>query len=84
MLLVVGRKYLSEVAKLRRVGGVLGQQTDALLDRLNIKDPWLRYLCNLECFLLSGMTASGMVAAEFASVFGASDFFKVSEYPKGG
>ena len=48
---------------------------------MDIKDPWVRFLCDLECFLLSGMDASGTVSAEFASVFGASDRFKHSEFP---
>ena len=34
-------------------------------------------------FLLSGMDASGTVSAEFASVFGASDYFKKLRVPSG-
>ena len=84
ILFVVGKRYLEKMSKLGKYGGVLGQPTNALLDFLDVKDPWVKYLCDLECFLLSGMDASGTVSAEFASVFGASDYFKNSEFPVGG
>jgi len=84
ILLVIGKRYLEKMSKLGKYGGVMGQPTNALLDFLDVKDPWVKYLCDLECFLLSGMDASGTVSAEFASVFGASDYFKKSEFPVGG
>ena len=84
ILLVIGKRYLEKMSKLGKYGGVLGQPTNALLDFLDVRDPWVKYLCDLECFLLSGMDASGTVSAEFASVFGASDYFKKSEFPVGG
>ena len=84
ILLVIGKRYLEKMSKLGKYGGVLGQPTNALLDFLDVRDPWVKYICDLECFLLSGMDASGTVSAEFASVFGASDYFKKSEFPMGG
>ena len=58
---------------------VLPNPTVGLLDFLGINDPWMRRLADLECYLLSGVDASGTVAAEFAAVFGASDDLKQSE-----
>jgi len=81
MLIVIGKRYLEKLGKLGAYGNVLGKPTTSLLEFLDIKDPWVRFLCDLECFLLSGMDASGTVSAEFASVFGASDRFKHSEFP---
>jgi phytoene dehydrogenase-like protein len=72
------------MAGLGPYSGVLPQPTVKLLDFLDIKDPWMRYLADLECFLLSGVDASGTVSAEFAAVFGASDSLGVSEFPRGG
>lgn len=54
------------------------------LDFLDIKDFWMRYLVDLECFLLSGVDVSGMVSVEFVVVFGVSDSLGVSEFFCGG
>jgi phytoene dehydrogenase-like protein len=82
-LMIVSR-YMKAMAGLGPYSGVLPEPTVKLLDFLKIKDPWMRRLADLECFLLSGVDASGTVSAEFAAVFGASDSLGVSEFPKGG
>ena len=82
--LMIMSRYMKAMAGLGPYSGVLPQPTVKLLDFLDIKDPWMRYLADLECFLLSGVDASGTVAAEFAAVFGASDNLGVSEFPRGG
>jgi phytoene dehydrogenase-like protein len=82
-LMVVSR-YMKSMSKLGPYAPVLPNPTVGLLDFLKIEDPWMRRLADLECYLLSGVDASGTVAAEFAAVFGASDDLKQSEFPKGG
>ena len=82
-IMIVSR-YMEAMAGLGPYAPVLPNPTVGLLDFLGIKDPWMRRLADLECYLLSGVDASGTVAAEFAAVFGASDDLKQSEFPKGG
>jgi phytoene dehydrogenase-like protein len=82
-LMIVSR-YMKSMSKLGPYAPVLPNPTVNLLDFLNIDDPWMRRLADLECYLLSGVDAGGTVAAEFAAVFGASDDLKQSEFPRGG
>lgn len=82
-VMIVSR-YMKAMAGLGPYAPILPNPTVGLLDFLGIKDPWMRRLADLECYLLSGVDASGTVAAEFAAVFGASDDLKVSEFPRGG
>lgn len=48
-----------------------------------IKDPWVRQLIDLECFLLSGLKAAGTIAPEVAFMLGERSRAGV-EYPLGG
>ncbi|MBK1988281.1 FAD-dependent oxidoreductase [Sphaerospermopsis aphanizomenoides BCCUSP55] len=48
-----------------------------------IKDPWVRRLIDLECFLLSGLKAEGTIAPEVAFMLGERSRAGV-EYPVGG
>jgi phytoene dehydrogenase-like protein len=48
-----------------------------------IKDPWIRRLIDLECFLLSGLKAEGTIAPEVAFMLGERSRAGV-EYPMGG
>ena len=48
-----------------------------------IKDPWVRQLIDLECFLLSGLKAQGTIAPEVAFMLGERSRIGV-EYPLGG
>ncbi|NEQ97564.1 MAG: NAD(P)-binding protein [Cyanothece sp. SIO2G6] len=48
-----------------------------------VHDPWVRRLLDLECFLLSGLKASGTVLPEMAFMFGERSR-SVIDYPIGG
>ncbi|WP_258556220.1 phytoene desaturase family protein, partial [Fischerella thermalis] len=48
-----------------------------------VKDPWIRRLIDLECFLLSGLKAHGTIAPEVAFMLGERSRAGV-EYPVGG
>jgi carotene isomerase len=48
-----------------------------------VKDPWVRRLIDLECFLLSGLKAHGTIAPEMAFMLGERSGAGV-EYPVGG
>lgn len=54
----------------------------ALLNR-TVSDPWVRRLFDLECFLLSGLTAQDTVAPEMAFMFGERSSTTI-DYPVGG
>ncbi len=78
---ILGR-YLPSVLKLlphlRIVQGSVGD----VMDR-EVKDPWVRRLIDLECFLLSGLKAHGTIAPEVAFMLGERSRAGV-EYPVGG
>ena len=63
---------------LRGLGRSMGDFVDA-----TVRDPWLRRLIDLECFLLSGMKAHQTVAPEMAFMFGERTE-SVIDYPIGG
>ncbi len=75
-------RYLTSLLKmlpnLPIVQGSAGDVMDA-----TIKDPWVRRLIDLECFLLSGLKASGTIAPEVAFMLGERSSAGV-EYPVGG
>lgn len=77
-------RYAAGLAPLGQFAQFLGNPTSKLLDHLNMDDPFLRRLVDLECFLLSGMPADSTPAAEFAAVFGESDALGCADFPKGG
>ncbi len=64
--------------QLNTVQGSAGEILDA-----TVQDPWVRYLFDLECFLLSGLTASATVAPEMAFMMGERTT-SVIDYPIGG
>lgn len=68
-------KLLPQIADLQRSAGALMDET--------IRDPWVRRLVDLECFLLSGLKAHGTIAPEVAFVFGERETAPV-DYPVGG
>jgi len=81
ILLLMGR-YLPSLMKmlpnLPLVQGSVGSVMDA-----TVKDPWVRRLIDLECFLLSGLKAHGTIAPEVAFMLGERSRVGV-EYPVGG
>ena len=84
MGIIIASRYMKALARLGPYASILPNPTVRLLEFLRVKDPWMRKLADLECYLLSGVDASGTVAAEFGAVFGASDDLGNSEFPRGG
>ncbi|MBD2004595.1 MULTISPECIES: phytoene desaturase family protein [Cyanophyceae] len=82
MIPVILKQYLPSVLKLlphlRIVQGSVGD----VMDR-EVRDPWVRRLIDLECFLLSGLKAHGTIASEVAFMLGERSRAGV-EYPIGG
>lgn len=68
---------LKLLGQLPNLQGSAGRILDA-----TVQDPWVRYLFDLECFLLSGMTAQETVAPEMAFMFGERTN-SVIDYPIG-
>jgi carotene isomerase len=68
-------KLLPLVRSLQASAGDLLDQT--------VRDPWVRRLVDLECFLLSGLPAADTVAPEMAFMFGERTN-SVVDYPLGG
>jgi carotene isomerase len=74
-------RYLPALLKLLpQIGAVQGSVADLMRD---VRDPWLRRLIDLECFLLSGLKADGTIAPEVAFMFGERTR-SVVDYPIGG
>ncbi|MEM9162406.1 MAG: NAD(P)/FAD-dependent oxidoreductase [Cyanobacteria bacterium P01_F01_bin.4] len=69
---------VSLLPRLRDLGRSMGDFVDE-----TVRDPWLRRLLDLECFLLSGMKAHETVAPEMAFMFG-ERANSVIDYPVGG
>ncbi|MBK4732808.1 FAD-dependent oxidoreductase [Oxynema sp. CENA135] len=62
--------------------GTISGSVGRLLD-CDVSDPFVRRLVELECFLLSGLSAHETIAAEVAFMFGERDRTAI-EYPVGG
>ncbi|MGF1524534.1 MAG: phytoene desaturase family protein [Leptolyngbyaceae cyanobacterium] len=75
-------RYPGALIKLLPQLGAIQQSVGALMDR-SVRDPWVRQLIDLECFLLSGLKAHGTIAPEVAFVFGERETAPV-DYPVGG
>lgn len=79
--LLLSRYPLALLKLLPQIGTIQGSVGD-LLDQ-EVQDPWVRRLVDLECFLLSGLTAAGTIAPEVAFMFGERTR-SVVDYPIGG
>lgn len=75
-------KHPGAMLKLLPQLGVIQQSVGTLMDK-TVRDPWVRQLIDLECFLLSGLKAHGTIAPEVAFVFGERETTPV-DYPIGG
>jgi carotene isomerase len=75
-------RYLPTLLKLLPQLGVIQGSVGALVDQC-VQDPWVRRLIDLECFLLSGLKATGTIAPEVAFMFGERSN-SVIDYPIGG
>ncbi|BAZ10177.1 amine oxidase [Calothrix sp. NIES-4071] len=82
MIPILLKNYLPSLLKmlpnLLTVQSSVGNVMDA-----TVKDPWVRRLIDLECFLLSGLKAHGTIAPEVAFMLGERERAGV-EYPVGG
>lgn len=76
------RRYPLQLLKLVPQLGAIASSAGDLLDQ-EVRDPWVRRLIDLECFLLSGLKAEGTVAPEMAFMLGERSRSRV-EYPLGG
>jgi phytoene dehydrogenase-like protein len=74
--------YLGPTLRLATLAPDLVGSAGQILER-EVRDPWVRRLVDLECFLLSGLPASETVAPEVAFMLGERDRSTV-EYPLGG
>ncbi len=77
---LLGRYLPSLLKLLPHLGTIQGSVADLMQE---MRDPWLRRLIDLECFLLSGLKAEGTVAPEVAFMFGERSC-SVVDYPIGG
>ncbi|MGG6266825.1 phytoene desaturase family protein [Leptolyngbya sp. AN10] len=75
-------RYLPSLLKLLPNLGMIQASVGDLMDQ-TIRDPWVRRLIDLECFLLSGLKAHGTIAPEVAFMFGERTR-SVIDYPIGG
>ncbi|MGB5772863.1 MAG: NAD(P)/FAD-dependent oxidoreductase, partial [Crocosphaera sp.] len=81
LTVLLSRYFPSLIKTLFQVGIINGSVGD-VMDK-TVKDPWVRRLIDLECFLLSGLKAQGTVAPEVAFMLGERTRSGV-EYPLGG
>ncbi len=79
---VLFTRYLPSLLKLLPQLGIVQNSVGNISDR-EVKDPWVRRLIDLECFLLSGLKASGTIAPEVAFMLGERTNIGV-DYPVGG
>ncbi|MBW4525642.1 MAG: NAD(P)/FAD-dependent oxidoreductase [Phormidium tanganyikae FI6-MK23] len=75
-------RYLPSLLKLLPHLGMIQGSVGNLMDQ-TVRDPWVRRLIDLECFLLSGLKAHGTIAPEVAFMFGERTR-SVIDYPIGG
>ncbi|HEY9667650.1 MAG TPA: NAD(P)/FAD-dependent oxidoreductase [Coleofasciculaceae cyanobacterium] len=78
---LVGR-YLPSLLKMLPQLGIIQGSVGDVMDK-DVRDPWVRRLIDLECFLLSGLKAHGTIAPEVAFMLGERTRAGV-EYPVGG
>lgn len=81
-LIPVLLRYLPSLAKMLPHLSSIQSSVGQVMDR-DVRDPWVRRLIDLECFLLSGLKAHGTIAPEVAFMLGERSRAGV-EYPIGG
>jgi len=75
-------RYPTALANMLRRLPDIQASAGQLVDQ-TVRDPWVRRLVDLECFLLSGLKAHDTVAPEMAFMFGERNA-SVVDYPVGG
>jgi carotene isomerase len=79
--ILLGR-YLPSLLKMLPQLGIIQGSVGDVMDK-EVRDPWVRRLIDLECFLLSGLKAHETIAPEVAFMLGERTHAGV-EYPVGG
>ncbi|HEY9866919.1 MAG TPA: NAD(P)/FAD-dependent oxidoreductase [Candidatus Obscuribacterales bacterium] len=74
--------YGFSVLKLLPLLGDISSSVGQIVDQ-TVRDPWVRRLIDLECFLLSGLKAEATITPDVAFMFG-ERINSVIEYPIGG
>ncbi|MGH1395535.1 MAG: phytoene desaturase family protein [Trichormus sp.] len=82
VILVLLQRYLPSLAKMLPYLSLVQSSVGDVMDA-TVKDPWVRRLIDLECFLLSGLKAHGTITPEVAFMLGERSRAGV-EYPVGG
>ena len=82
ILQVLFPKYFFSLLKSLPTLPLAGASVGKIRDKF-VKDPWVKRLIDLECFLLSGLKAHGTIAPEVAFMLGERSRVGV-EYPVGG
>ncbi len=82
ILPILLRRYLPSLGKMLLHLPIVQTSVGRVMDT-TVKDPWVRRLIDLECFLLSGLKAEGTIAPEMAFMLGKRSRVGV-EYPVGG
>ena len=75
-------RYLPSLLKMLPNLPLVQSSVGSVMDA-TVKNPWVRRLIDLECFLLSGLKASGTIAPEVAFMLGERSHTAI-EYPLGG
>ncbi|KAL4858930.1 Prolycopene isomerase [Chlorella vulgaris] len=82
--MTAGARYGPGLIKAGLVANQLTGPFSAVVDQV-VTDPWLKTFLDLECFILSGMTAKDTIAAEMAFMFSERNSgHSTIDYPKGG
>ncbi|MBD2166597.1 FAD-dependent oxidoreductase [Calothrix membranacea FACHB-236] len=82
VILTLIKSYLPSLLKMLPYLPLVQSSAGNVMDA-TVKDPWVRRLIDLECFLLSGLKAHGTIAPEVAFMLGERSRAGV-EYPIGG
>jgi hypothetical protein len=80
----VFRRWATSMLKLLPFVGDVKRPVSDILDRVGVRDPFVRRICDIEAFLLSGLKASGTITAEIAFMVGERSQRNAIEYPVGG
>ncbi|HEY9862219.1 MAG TPA: NAD(P)/FAD-dependent oxidoreductase [Candidatus Obscuribacterales bacterium] len=80
--LILATRYLPALIKLLPQLGMIQSSVGKIMDQ-TVRDPWVRRLIDLDCFLLSGLKAAGTIAPEVAFMWGERSR-SVIDYPVGG
>src|SRR6476646_3685780 len=75
-------RYFPALVKLLPQLGSIQSSVGSIMDQ-TVRDPWVRRLIDLECFLLSGLKAAGTIAPEVAFMLGERSR-SVIDYPISG